>query len=185
MFYSNRKKSEFHHLYLFVFLLWTTSLLAQDELSYSFSFLSQKDGLSSDFVLSFLEDHQGFMWIGNENGINRYDGNQFSEFKDNPARPSSLKGNFVREMIEDRNKDIWICTDNALNLLRRKTGAFETIPIEESFEVSKGISINQLLEDHQGNIWAGSVADGVLKISPSGQSTDFKIERFYHTCSTL
>ncbi|MCH2082353.1 MAG: ATP-binding protein [Saprospiraceae bacterium] len=180
MFYSNRKKSEFHHLSLFVFLLWTTSLLAQDELSYSFSFLSQKDGLSSDFVLSFLEDHQGFMWIGNENGINRYDGYQFSEFKDNPARPSSLKGNFVREMIEDRNKDIWICTDNALNLLRRKTGAFETIPIEESFEVSKGISINQLLEDHQGNIWAGSVADGVLKISPSGQSTDFKIERFYH-----
>lgn len=180
MFTTNRKKDKFFSISLAVLLLWASTLLAQNAPSYSFSFLSQNDGLSSDFVLSFLEDHQGFMWIGSENGINRYDGYQFSEFKDNPDRPNSLKGNFVREMIEDRNKDIWICTDNALNLLRRKTGQFERVPIEESPNIPKGISINQLLEDHNGNIWAGSVADGVLKISPSNQTTDLKVERYHH-----
>ena len=49
-----------------------------------FQHLTSEDGLSSDSVNFILQDSRGFMWIGTQDGLNRFDGNEFQVFKHKP-----------------------------------------------------------------------------------------------------
>ena len=51
------------------------------EQQYTFNNLNEKDGLRNNIVFSFLKDSHGIMWIGTQNGLNRFDGSHFYSFK--------------------------------------------------------------------------------------------------------
>ena len=54
-----------------------------------FTHLTTDNGLSQNRINAILQDRQGFMWFGTEDGLNRYDGNTFVVFKHNPDDPAS------------------------------------------------------------------------------------------------
>ena len=54
-----------------------------------FLHLSQEDGLSQNAGLAFLQDSRGFMWIGTQDGLNRYDGQTFTDLQER-SRQSRL-----------------------------------------------------------------------------------------------
>ncbi len=64
-----------------------------------FSHLTTKDGLAQDNVLAILQDRRGFMWFGTGQGLNRYDGNSFVVYKNDPKDPGSLSHNFIRTVV--------------------------------------------------------------------------------------
>lgn len=67
--------------------------------------LSVEDGLSNRFVRYIHQDSQGFMWIGTEFGLNRYDGYNFKPYTtDN----SGLRSNIVRLILEDQEQRLWL-----------------------------------------------------------------------------
>ena len=66
-----------------------------------FAHLTTTDGLAMNNVVSILQDHRGFMWFGTGDGLNRYDGNSFVAYKNNPNDPGSLSANFIRDLVED------------------------------------------------------------------------------------
>ena len=68
-------------------------LLAQPAADLQFEHLTIAQGLSQNTIYCILQDSQGFMWFGTENGLNRYDGYSVVVYRHDPANTASLSDN--------------------------------------------------------------------------------------------
>ncbi|RED93826.1 hybrid sensor histidine kinase/response regulator transcription factor [Marinoscillum furvescens] len=82
---------------------------------YQFRHLATADGLSQGSVISIAQDLNGLMWFGTRDGLNRYDGNQFTVYRNDPDDSTTLSNNDILEVLVDRSGDLWIGTYNGLN----------------------------------------------------------------------
>ena len=89
-----------------------------------FTHLTTNDGLSDNRINSILQDRRGFMWFATEDGLNRYDGNTFVVYKNNPADPNTLSTSLIQNLIEDDHGDLWIGTWGGLDKLDPTTERF-------------------------------------------------------------
>ena len=75
-----------------------------------FKHLTSDDGLSSSVVTAIIQDHKGFVWIGTDNGLNRYDGFNFTVYNNNIADSTSLENNSILTMFEDSKYNLFVGT---------------------------------------------------------------------------
>ena len=73
------------------------------------------DGLSQGSITCLLQDKKGFMWIGTNNGLNRYDGIQFKIYENQYNDSTSLSDNKINTLYEDEAGALWIGTSLGLN----------------------------------------------------------------------
>ncbi|MEO5643128.1 MAG: two-component regulator propeller domain-containing protein [Bacteroidia bacterium] len=145
---------------------------AQD---YKFNHLGVEDGLSQSVINCILEDNNGFMWFGTQDGLNRYDGYNFEVFKRNPDDSNSLSNNFVYSLKQDHNGIIWIGTNGGgLNSFNPVTGKFvHYIADPKNGSLSNNV-VRVIHEDKKGNIWIGTDG-GLNKLDPAtGKSERFQ-----------
>ena len=83
-----------------LFLVLTVAAAGQ---SYKVENISPENGLSNSWVSSILQDEEGFMWFGTWNGLNRYDGYDFTVFKPVPGDSLSLSNNAIKALCEDNS----------------------------------------------------------------------------------
>ncbi len=84
---------------------------------------SLREGLSQVTVNFVYQDAKGFLWIGTDDGLNRYDGYTFKIYNHDPADPDSLSDNSVKSIWEDADGFLWVATFNGgLNRLDPATG---------------------------------------------------------------
>ena len=102
-----------------VCLAGSTPLEAQ---RYNFKFYGQEEGLQNLAVQVVLQDREGFLWVGTQNGLFRYDGSQFKVF----TKDDGLPGARIESLQEAADGTLWVGT--ATGLARRKGGRFETVP---------------------------------------------------------
>ncbi len=76
-----------------------------------FDHITLEDGLSQATVTDVLQDSQGFLWIGTESGLNRYDGYRIETYSRERGNPDALASDFIWEIAEDADGDVWITTD--------------------------------------------------------------------------
>lgn len=128
-----------------------------------FNPLSIEDGLSESVVYCILQDSYGFMWFGTQDGLNRYDGNKFSVYKNDNEKADSICDNEVRCLIEDKYKNIWIGTENGLSKYDREKDCFmnfkSDINIPHSLPKNE---IRKIIEDGAGNLWIGTYGGGLV-----------------------
>ena len=96
-------------LVLIVFLTSRTFPGVQD---YIFRQIKVEDGLSQSTVLASLQDSRGFMWFGTIDGLNRYDGYNFTVYVNDPSDSTSISDNLIKCLFEDSKKQLWIGTAN-------------------------------------------------------------------------
>jgi streptogramin lyase len=77
-----------------------------------FDHISTEQGLSQNTVFCILQDKQGFMWFGTEDGLNKYDGHSFTIFRHDPEDPNSLGGSRILSVVQDQSGELWIGTAN-------------------------------------------------------------------------
>jgi diguanylate cyclase (GGDEF)-like protein len=82
---------------------------------YRFHDFPHNDKLPSKRITALHHDRQGFMWIGTDSGLLRFDGYKFKEFFYNPNKSNHLSNNFITEVFEATNGDIWVGTESGLN----------------------------------------------------------------------
>jgi ligand-binding sensor domain-containing protein/signal transduction histidine kinase/DNA-binding response OmpR family regulator len=142
----------FNSLFLLLsfYLLGQGPVIAQDQLN--FKRLTINEGLSQNTVFCVMQDKTGFMWIGTEDGLNKYDGYDFTIYKHENNNPKSLSHSQVNAMLEDSKGNFWIGTSDGLNLFNRHTESFERV------NTGNGSSdfISAIFQDSSGNLWIGT-----------------------------
>lgn len=128
------------------------------------------DGLSNNSINSIIQTAEGYLWIATKDGLSRYDGQNFKNFKHNPLDPTSIPENYIMTLLESRDQTLWVGTWGG--------GLCKYDPIHESFtqiENSSDNYIQCLIEDHSGNIWYGTTTNGLFKYDPKNkQLTSYK-----------
>ncbi len=122
-------KYKFGNCFLLIILLCIGSIgvvQASDiKLEATYSSLSVQDGLSGNSINTLFQDSRGFLWIGTQDGLNRYDGYSFEVYRHEIGDQTSISGNSIQCITEDANGDLWIGTiGNGLNKWNRKTQKF-------------------------------------------------------------
>ena len=140
---------------LLIFLCFSAagSLLNGEKL---FERLTVRDGLSEDIVHAISDDKRGFIWIGTDEGLNRYDGYEPVIYRSNPFDTTALSGNRIFGVFRDSEGNIWVSTDKSIDLYQYGKNTFRRHPTE-----SKPVSVT---EDSLGNVWVASLQSGVFKI---------------------
>ncbi len=121
-----------------------------------FQRITLREGLSQSSVSCMLQGKDGFLWLGTEAGLNRYDGYRFVTYSHNPDDPGSLSHNKVEVIYEDSAGALWVGTRHGLNRMNRDTGRFVHYRKAPAPDGLAGHSINALYEDGAGMLWVGS-----------------------------
>lgn len=97
-----------------LFLASFTSFFAQPYLKNKLKFdrLTSQDGLSHNVIYCLFQDSRGFIWIGTQDGLSRYDGYEFKVYRQKPFDTLSLQDNLIQAIVEDEKGDLWIGTQN-------------------------------------------------------------------------
>jgi len=75
--------------------------------------LTTEDGLPQATVMTTLQDSQGFVWLGTEDGLVRFDGRELYRYARSRNEGGSLPGNYVWQVAEDSDTNLWIALDGA------------------------------------------------------------------------
>ena len=155
---------------VFIFCLGLIGLTNSYTQNISFRHLTVENGLSNNDVNTLIQDRNGFIWFGTEDGLNRYDGYNFKVYRHDPSDSNSLSNNSIWAMLEDKEGNIWIGAKdgkvNIFNPITEKVIRISPQPILKDWN-----SITALYEDNTGNIWIGTRSTGVYKYNP--ESKDF------------
>lgn len=126
-----------------------------------FKHLTFKEGLVQSPVTAMLQDHRGFIWIGNWQGLIRYDGYEFKEFGYQAGVKAGISNGRVNVIFEDKAGFLWIGTANGLNRYNAKT---ETFDYYGSKQLKGGKNyISGITQDQAGTIWVATFA-GVFSV---------------------
>jgi diguanylate cyclase (GGDEF)-like protein len=123
---------------------------------------SIQNGLPQISVQAIVQDHQGYIWVGTQAGVARFDGVRFTIYS--PVTNPELPGVWTRSLMVDSAGRVWIGTYKGLAVF--ENGAFRTVPIADKAQYP-ALDINAIAED-EGRILVGTtngvfdVADGKL-----------------------
>ena len=171
---------------LMIFLICSFPVLClwAEHSKYSF-YYSQKlnEGISQLSVMTICQDTRGYLWLGTRNGLNRYNGSEYTVFRHHPGDSLSLADNEVNEIREDHSKNLWIGTSRGLSRM-----CLRTERIRNYFNVDglSSASILSLLVDSSGKVWVGT-RSGLCCYIP--EQDNFKrvefVENFNSSVTTL
>ena len=83
--------------------------------SFNFKNITIEDGLSQSTVETIYQDSKGYIWIGTNDGLDRYNGYEFKHYKYDKYDKNSIANNYIVDIIEDKNGYIWVSTTNGLS----------------------------------------------------------------------
>jgi len=142
-------------------LLFALSSAQAAPLSLRFEHLGVEQGLTQESVTSILQDRHGYMWLGSQAGLNRYDGYRVTTFKSDPSNPRSLQDNYVQALFEDAAGQLWVGNKGGLDRYDPLTRFFTHV-------LSK-LSVTSILSDGKQGLWLVTT-EGLQHFDPaSGQ----------------
>ncbi len=149
--------------------------LPGDEIS--FQPVELPDEVPAHLVTALAEDRQGFLWIGTQGGLVRYDGYQFKVYKFDPRDPKTLGGSYVRSLFAAEDGRLWIGTfSNGLSAYDPKTETFVRYAHDPGRPGSLSHNrVEGIAADRAGRLWVATY-EGLDRLDPRSG----RIEHFRH-----
>ncbi len=136
-----------------------------------FTHITSADELAIDNVVSIWQDHQGFMWFGTGDGLNRYDGNAVVVYKNNPNDPRSLSANFIRDIVEDDRGYLWLAVYPGVNKFDPRTErCTRYIHDPNNANSLSGESVWSITRDSRGYLWFATADRGLDRFDPATET---------------
>lgn len=127
---------------IFVFIAGDISYASMSE-SIKFNNITIEDGLSQSTVDAMYQDSRGYIWIGTNDGLDRYNGNEFKYYKNDKYDKNSIINNYIIDITEDKDGDIWVSTSEGISRINPDT---EIIKNYNSNEDGGNLSDNGLCQ---------------------------------------
>jgi ligand-binding sensor domain-containing protein/serine phosphatase RsbU (regulator of sigma subunit) len=156
-------KQPHRHIALLWLLGWVVGGQAMGQ-RMRFQHLTAEEGLLSNNVMSIVQDHRGWLWVGTSDGLNRYDGHRFWAYQHKTEDSTSICGTDVTLLYEDRRQNLWIGTEGyGLCRYVREQDHFAT-----ARELGPKSSVWTVGEDLRHTVWAVTQY-GVFHYIPQSQ----------------
>lgn len=136
-----------------------------------FDRITINEGLSLSSVYCIYQDSKGFMWFGTEDGLNKYDGANFTIYSHTPGEENSLSHKWIEQISEDSEGMIWLGSHQGLTRLDPKTD--EMMQFRSTSDASTKLSNDTIISLlASGNyIWAGT-QNGLNRIDIKSLAVD-------------
>jgi len=142
-----------------------------------FSALTSRDGLLSNTVNAILKDRYGLMWFATDDGLNKFDGSNFTVYRHIPGDSNSLRANEILALYEDGGGNLWVGTSGgAISRYDRKKDRF--LPFPPLGDVSGLVPhavIRGICGDGRGRIWIAEFESPYVLDPVSGTLTKMDI----------
>lgn len=165
-------------LILFAFCFFIQTVTARE---LPVRYLGIEQGLSNNAVMSICQDHNGFLWIGTYDGLNRYDGYGFKVFHNVIDDSTSLATNTIYSIEEDESRHIWVGGQKGLSIYNVLTSKFSKVRytslsgtlenLQDNVHIVKAINPDCILvaTQHNGLLVFKNGATNGVQISLNGQ----------------
>ncbi len=166
-------QSSFQSLRFFLFLFFLCiQFFVEAQQDFIIQNLKLEKGLSQSTVWAFTQDRKGFVWVGTQDGLNRYDGYKYRVFKHIPFDTSSLSSNFIGALYAEKNNKIWVGSSlEGLDLFNPQTQKCLHFGTNIKKRKINSNDIRSLLVDKSGSIWVGT-SKGINRIMPENDSEE-------------
>lgn len=143
--------------------------------NYYFKRLQVEDGLSQNTVYAILQDSQGYLWFGTQDGLNRYDGRNFKVFKRNNGDSTTIGNNTITAIAKDRQGNLWVGTGDGAYVYNYQSEQFRRYLVTSvDGEQVTGV-VRDIQVDAQGNVWMAVFNKGVFRASSDGRLIYFNL----------
>lgn len=122
----------------------------------NFENLTIDNGLSQATAEAIIQDSDGYIWIGTNDGVNRYNGSEFKVFDANDEDENSIISNYVTALIEDKNKNLWVGTDEGLSKINLNDYSINHYRYNKKNKDISYYAIIVMYMDDEGNIYMGN-----------------------------
>lgn len=136
--------------------------------NYRFTHLTIKEGLSQSTVKAIHQDSKGFIWLGTADGLNKFDGYNFTIYRNDPYSSSSIGGNDISSIYEDpADSTLWIGTQSSgLSLYNYHDDSFHRFTASNRYSLPSN-NINAIANSNDGRLWFASKGGGVFWFNKS------------------
>ena len=118
-----------------------------------FKHYTTDNGLSQGSIYHIYQDRKGFIWLATWDGLNRFDGYQFTVFKPNLHDANSIKGSRISSILEDESGYIWVGTYEALNRYDPSTHQFKQFYVKDETGNNLETRYNPFYLDDKHELW--------------------------------
>ena len=127
------------------------------------------DKLSSNRVLAICQDKTGYIWVGTEYGLNKYDGYRFTNYLHESANPNSISSNIVSFLFSDSQDNLWVGTQLGLDLYNRDKDQFEHVKLEGAKALPR---INDMVQEDEDHLLVGTAGYGLYRLDVKTLKTE-------------
>jgi signal transduction histidine kinase/DNA-binding response OmpR family regulator/ligand-binding sensor domain-containing protein len=120
------------------------------------------DKLSSNRVLAICQDKTGYIWVGTEYGLNKYDGYRFTNYLYESAQSYSISSNIVSFLFSDSQDNLWVGTQMGLDLYNRDKDQFEHVRLEGAKALPR---INDMVQEDEEHLLVGTAGYGLYRLN--------------------
>ncbi len=136
---------------------------------------TRENGLPIYGARLVVAGEDGFVWMGADDGLCRFDGHQFKVWRRDPANPASLLDNSIFAILPEKDK-VWVATGQGISVLDVRADTFRHYQITATGKAATltrdfGFGVSVFFKDPAGEIWVGTRARGLWKYRP--ESDDF------------
>lgn len=133
----------------------SSDVMSQYNSNIPFKYLTAENGLSDNRIYAIYRDSKDYLWVGTtNNGLNKYDCNTITQYKNIDNSPGSISNNSIRYIYEDCKNNLWIATVDGLNLYNPISDSFAVFRLDSADRSSYyGNFVTGIAEDEKGNLW--------------------------------
>ena len=150
---------------------------------FRFSHIQVENDLSSNYVRAIAQDLYGFIWIGTDEGLNRYDGKNIKLYRAEDAEASE----YISSLYNSKGT-LWVGTEIGVYTFNYEKDQLEPLNIRTENNQSIKSNVSHIAEDKDGNLWFSTIGQGLFKYNPNKQwleQYEFRDNEGVITCTLI
>ena len=120
--------------------------------------------LSSSLINCIVQDKYGYIWVGTEYGLSKFDGYRFTNYLHNEEDTTSITDNIISDLLVDKKGNLWIGCAKGLMRYNYETNNFSRL----QFPDGRKPRIYSMVESHRGDILLGTAGYGLYSVKNNG-----------------